>query len=439
MRCLPARFLACVVWILAPASVVGQPPAPPSAQPAEPVVGQAPAPPRLDGQVVPIRPGEAMGITEIIVARVPPLDLKMAAGLSPDSHPELLTWERVYALALVRARRGHGPLAEALDPKALDDQAARNGVADFARFRKEFLAAKPGADEDFRDPSGDFLALLGRLQMIDHARRNVAFHENMLKLMQELIQGQASGLSQLDVDLVNAALVRARQSWSDESADFRNRLDALKVELGLSPHAPVLPDHQSVVAFSRVSDELEAWSRRPDRILSELPRIIHGQPVLGSVVVEGLPILERIGGGPAPSEDMLTRAARLAIQNRGAVDKGRSPGDADAALELDVRRRVRHLFELRRAYNGEQRSYDLAIRMLDQAFERLVAPSEAIASPRSPMLAGLLGQENQRLNAENRLVTVWTSFQAERLALYRELGILPYADWKSFINELSAR
>ena len=54
-------------------------------------------------------------------------------------------------------------------------------------------------------------------------------------------------------------------------------------------------------------------------------------------------------------------------------------------------------------------------------------------------VTGLLAPETQRLNAEDRLVTIWTSFQTERLALYRELGILPYDDWKSFFNDLSAR
>jgi hypothetical protein len=33
---------------------------------------------------------------------------KVIAGLSRTSRPELLTWERIYALALVRARSGRG-------------------------------------------------------------------------------------------------------------------------------------------------------------------------------------------------------------------------------------------------------------------------------------------------------------------------------------------
>ncbi len=69
----------------------------------------------------------------------------------------------------------------------------------------------------------------------------------------------------------------------------------------------------------------------------------------------------------------------------------------------------------------------------------MVAPAKAKASSRSMSLERLLGHETQILKIEDRLVSVWTSFQVERLALYRELGILPYDDWNSFFKVLSAR
>ena len=59
-------------------------------------------------------------------------------------------------------------LPKVLDPKALDEQTARLGVADFDRFRTDFLAARPGGGRSFRDPSGDYLDLLRRLEMIDN-------------------------------------------------------------------------------------------------------------------------------------------------------------------------------------------------------------------------------------------------------------------------------
>ena len=207
--------------------------------------------------------------------------------------------------------------------------------------------------------------------------------------------------------------------------------------------APVVLDRESVASFGRVFDQARSWQERPDRSLRELPRIIKGLPALGEVVVEGRSILALMGGSTDQQEEVLTLAARLAIQNRSDLDKGRAPGDAAAALELNIRRRIRRLFEMRRDYEAQQRSYEVSIRLLDQGLEQIVASSRISALAHSARvvsgITGLLAQGTQRLNAEDRLVTIWTSFQTERLAFYRELGILPYDDWKSLFNDLSAR
>ena len=147
----------------------------------------------------------------------------------------------------------------------------------------------------------------------------------MLKLIQELIQGESGGLSQLQLDLVNASLVQARQGLSDEVADFRDQLEALKVSLGLSPHAPVILDRQSVAAFPRVSEQVQGWQSRADRSLRELSQLIERLPALREVTVGGRPILALMGGNPDQQEEVLTRAARFAIQNRSDIDKVRLP------------------------------------------------------------------------------------------------------------------
>ena len=131
------------------------------------------------------------------------------------------------------ARTGLTSGADVLDPKVLAELAARHGVADFSRFRHDFLAGRPGAGGTFRDPSGDYLELLRRLQVIDNARCDVALWENCFRLFQELIRGESSGLSQLQADLVEASLVRARQRLADETAQFRDGLDELKAAIGL--------------------------------------------------------------------------------------------------------------------------------------------------------------------------------------------------------------
>ncbi len=427
MRTISTRLLACAMYVLAPALAFGQPQ----------------APPRPEGERD--QSPTAHELAQLLQFRVKPSleGDREIAGLSASSHPEVLNWERVYALALVRARAGPGPRAEALDPKAVAEQAARNGFDDFGRFRKEFLAARLNGGGDFHDPSGEFLALLDRLERIDHAQRNAAFYANTFTLFSELIKGESAGLSQLHLDQTEALLIRARQDLAEAIADYRDGLESFKITMGLSVRAPVVLDREIVASFGKVFDQARSWHERPDRSLPELPRIIKGLPALREIVVEGRSILALMGGSTDQQEEALTRAARLAIRNRSDLDKGQTRGDAAAALELNIRRRIRRLFELRRAYEAQQRSYELSIRLIDQGLEQLGAPSRMSALSRPAMVAsvatGLLAPETQRRNAEDRLVTIWTSFQTERLALYRELGILPYDDWKSFFNDLSAR
>ena len=74
----------------------------------------------------------------------------------------------------------------------------------------------------------------------------------------------------------------------------------------------------------------------------------------------------------------------------------------------------------------------------DQIFERLVAPSAGVNSSRSLLLERLIDQISQVKKVEDRLITLWTSFRAERLALYMTWGALPYDDWKSFYDDLAA-
>ena len=91
-----------------------------------------------------------------------------------------------------------------------------------------------------------------------------------------------------------------------EIAGYRDALDELKVALGLSPHAVVIPDRRSIAAFRQVFDMVDDWQRRPDRSLAELPRIVERLPALGDVVVNGRRLdLRVIEQDPMPMESVL--------------------------------------------------------------------------------------------------------------------------------------
>ena len=156
----------------------------------------------------------------------------------------------------MRVRTRRGAFSPALDPAALAQEALRQGVTDFARFRTNFHGNGP-----FHDPGPSVLELQGRLLAIDNARRNVAFHESLHKLVVERSQGNSSGLSRIDVDTVFAGLLQARQKLADEIRQFRDGLDELKFLLGLSPRAPVILDRQNLEAFPAVFDAVDDWQR----------------------------------------------------------------------------------------------------------------------------------------------------------------------------------
>jgi tetratricopeptide (TPR) repeat protein len=421
---------------LAAAQAAGQVPPPPVVAPAPPPTAPAAAPER--------RPAGAMGLTGILVPTVPPMNEREIAGLPPRAPAGSLTWRRVYELAVIRARSGETSRPEALDPGALAEQSRRHGAADFARFRREFLAGRTESGAAFHDPGAAYLDLLRRAVAIDFARRHVAKAENTLKLLADLIQGENAGLSQLDVDLATEALVRARRGLRRAVASYRDALDTLKVELGLSPHAAVLPDLGEIAGFLGVGDHVEAWQRHPDRNLATLPRILAGLPAPGDVAVNGRPILPEINPNsywienPDPIEDMLKEAAGLAVKNRPRPDKSGATAD-DAALELQVRRRLRRLLENRRDYEEQKRLYELAIRLQDHAFERLVGAS-GLGGPgsRTAAVREMIDQFEHAREAMDPLAATWATFRADRLALYRDIGILPFETWDAFLADLSA-
>ena len=55
------------------------------------------------------------------------------------------------------------------------------------------------------------------------------------------------------------------------------------------------------------------------------------------------------------------------------------------------------------------------------------------------MLERFLEQVASVTKFEDQLIELWTVFRAERLALFQDIGMLPYTDWKMFYAELTAQ
>ena len=221
--------------------------------------------------------------------------------------------------------------------------------------------------------------------------------------------------------------------------EFRDGLDELKVVLGLSPRAAVILDRRTIAEFDTTFVAVESWSRNPNRLLEQLFRHLAGLPEIGDIILDGHPVLQSIANNSERLEEILTRAAQLAIQNRNDAARFRAQENVGVSLELKIRRRIRFLAEMRQFYGEAARSYDLAVRLKDQSSERLFSSNPEHPASRSSTLAQLLAHMSEVVDAEDHLVELWTTFRAERLRLYRDLGVLPYNDWTSYYADLTAR
>ena len=307
-------------------------------------------------------------------------------------------------------------------------------MADFARFRINFHSNGP-----FHDPGPTVLELQGRLLAIENTRRNLWFHESLHKLVSEQSRGNESGLNRLDVETAEAAMSRVSSNLADDIRQFRDGLDELRFLLGLSPRAPVVLDRQNLEAFPAAFDAVDAWCRNAaKRRPQELPELIDRLPDPGEVIVSGEPILEKIETNPDRYEEFLVKAAQVALKSRSERDQIPTQPNSGVQLELRVRRQIRDLHDKRLAYQAEKRRYRLAIRVKDEAFERLTAPPAPPSRSRSSLLEAVIDDQSEVSAAQARLIALWTSFRAVRLALYHDLGVLPYNDWKSFLADLRA-
>jgi hypothetical protein len=255
-------------------------------------------------------------------------------------------------------------------------------------------------------------------------------------MLVDRVQSDSSGMNRLDLDLLVASLVRTRQVLEGEIRLYRDGLDELKVTLGLSPRVAVILDRQSLTAFRAVFDAVEGWARSPLRRVHVLYGLLEQLPALGEVFVDGQPILTQIETNPDRWEEVLANAAQLAIKHRSEQET-QVPANSGVQLELRVRQRIRKLLDTKRAYEAAKRNYELAVRLQDQAFERLLAPPTAGITSRSPLLKALIEQITAVAKMQEQLATLWTSFRAERMSLYRDLGTLPYDDWQSLYADFS--
>lgn len=356
------------------------------------------------------------------------------AGLARGDRAEVLTWERAYKLAVVRARSepGKGPRrVPALDPKRLDEEARRVGFDDFARFLRDLSGGPGDGTRAFRDPAPAVLELLRRSRAAFDAQRNVQAHQRLFREARVLVKDPGSGRTQLGLDLLDAGIQRARIALVGDRRRYQDALDALKVELGLGPEVPVVADPSALSGFGEVFDAGEQWIDAAGHDYARLDQIARRLPTLDDVTIDGRSILTELRRGSSQVEDLLRAAARVAGAQSRAPD--------DDARTLRVRREVRLLQETWLDYQIQARGFVLAVRLTDRVRDEFFSPPAAGPAAERAVVSAFAEARVRLAECEDRLVAGWVAYQVQRLALLRDLGTPPADDWPGYLASLSAR
>jgi hypothetical protein len=374
-------------------------------------------------------------ITELLGRGAPKLEPAELAGIAAGSTPAVLTLEQAYSLALLRVHNPAGLAAvrraNLFDPVALDEHARRAGVLEFDLFRGDFLSS------GFRDPAPGFLTALKHRLAIDSARDQVTLTENLRRLFDLLIHGEASGVSQLQVDQIDYSLLLARQDLDFEMNSYASAVDELKVSLGLPASAPLVLDERILQPFIKAFTSIATWQRNPRRQLGMLGALHNRLPRLDELKIAGRS-LPQVALGTIPEADFLQACVEAAAKRRAILKDAQTEQVQRDALELRIRKLARSLLLTRRNHDVHRKSLELAVREVDQRFEQLINPpaggTAALAQAVNAAVhtLGVLQAQTRLYRGRTEVVAHWLQFKEQSLRLYRELGIMPYESWEAF-------
>lgn len=210
-------------------------------------------------------------------------------------------------------------------------------VRSFAKFRQEFIVdmltggtiTQPGVGFNLSgfstggntDPTLGFIPVAQSFAEVIIDLKNVAYFEQLAALYEQLIEGESSGLSQLQVDQVKSRVLTARQALISDILVLRNNNDQFKQQLGLPPDTPMVPDLSLFQPYLDVFSEIDEWQRDPKRKLEDVPKIVEKIPQLQDIVLDGHSILGMYKNSTTydNEEDLeatLQAAVRIALEYR---------------------------------------------------------------------------------------------------------------------------
>jgi hypothetical protein len=180
-------------------------------------------------------------------------------------------------------------------------------VRTFAQFRQQFIVdmltggtiSQPGVGFNLvgfttagnTDPTVGFIPLAQNVAEVIIDLRNLAYFEQLAALYEQLIEGESSGLSQLQVDQVKSRVLTSRSTLIADVLTLRTTNDQFKQQIGVPPDTPMVPDVSLFQPYLDVFAEIDEWQRRKDRKLEDVPKIVDKIPPLQDIVLDGHSLL----------------------------------------------------------------------------------------------------------------------------------------------------
>jgi hypothetical protein len=106
------------------------------------------------------------------------------------------------------------------------------------------------------------------------------------------------------------------------------------------------------------------------------------------------------------------------------------------SLKYSIRSQIRNLVVQGQTWDIQKRVFLLTLRQRDNAQRQINAPPGSGGADTSALVTAnttnVINAQNQLLAAQTRLITTWVNYETQRMALYRDLGIMPYDEWEAF-------
>lgn len=315
-----------------------------------------------------------------------------------------------------------GGRAVTLEPLTQAERTLLYEVRDFTEFRRQFVVnilAGGGLTGGVGDPSVGFLQVLNLQQQVENNTKNVAAFERVLEVFQELGVGAGSSVAPLDIVNVELQLQSQRTNLVNSLNTYRNQLDSFKMQLGMPPDTPIIPDTSLLRGFRQVFDEIDSLTSKPrprlESLVEELPGltdvVIDGRTVIGpfaeaaAAIKKRRPIENRIN----ERQLIVGRIERLNdILRRDAVSGSLSP----AQLAVFERQLVREQESLKKLGTDDSADRAEVRRLIEEERELLQKANERLEEV---MRAG------ERVALENRLDLM--NARAQLYDAWRQLAV----------------